>query len=208
MSDTDILPLSGFTVLEVNDRDVPLCLRLATSLAGKIAADLGATVLKIEPPQGDPVRRAPPFLPQGDSALFQFLNTSKRSVALDLSSDTGRPALAKLLADCRCGSVRGACVDRGPRARRPRDADRDRGVSGGDGRRVAAGQRIHAAGIERPAAHGGRARAQAAAAGRPPGVVCRRPDRFHRPHRRRWPHATPDKSRPRCACRSPKSCSG
>jgi crotonobetainyl-CoA:carnitine CoA-transferase CaiB-like acyl-CoA transferase len=97
MSPADILPLSRFTVLEVNDRDVPLCLRLATSLAGKIAADLGATVLKIEPPQGDPVRRAPPFLPRGESALFQFLNTSKRSIALDLSSDTGRTDLAKLL---------------------------------------------------------------------------------------------------------------
>jgi crotonobetainyl-CoA:carnitine CoA-transferase CaiB-like acyl-CoA transferase len=97
MSDTDILPLSGFTVLEVNDRDVPLCLRLAASLAGKIAADLGATVLKIEPPQGDPVRRAPPFLPGAESALFQFLNTSKRSVALDLASDTGRAHLVKLL---------------------------------------------------------------------------------------------------------------
>src|SRR6185437_16955800 len=97
MSDTDILPLSGFTVLEVNDRDMPLCLQLATSLAGKIAADLGATVLKIEPPQGDPVRRAPPFLPGAESALFQFLNTSKRSVALDLASDAGRNHLAKLL---------------------------------------------------------------------------------------------------------------
>ncbi len=97
MSQTDTLPLARFTVVEVNDRDVPLCLRLATSLAGKIAADLGATVLKIEPPQGDPVRRAPPFLPQGESALFQFLNTSKRSIALDLESDTGRTSFAKLL---------------------------------------------------------------------------------------------------------------
>ncbi|MBS0523105.1 MAG: CoA transferase [Proteobacteria bacterium] len=97
MSRTDTLPLSGFTILEVNDRDVPLCLRLAASLAGKIAADLGATVLKIEPPQGDPVRRAPPFLPQSESALFQFLNTSKRSVAFDLASDTGRADLARLL---------------------------------------------------------------------------------------------------------------
>ena len=97
MSHTDTLPLARFTVVEVSDRDVPLCLRLATSLAGKIAADLGATVLKIEPPQGDPVRRAPPFLPQGESALFQFLNTSKRSLSLDLASDTGRTTLAKLL---------------------------------------------------------------------------------------------------------------
>jgi crotonobetainyl-CoA:carnitine CoA-transferase CaiB-like acyl-CoA transferase len=91
------LPLASFTVLEVNDRDVPLCLRLATSLAAKIAADLGATVLKIEPTDGDPVRRAPPLLPQGESALFQFLNTSKRSVTLDLASAAGRTNLAKLL---------------------------------------------------------------------------------------------------------------
>jgi crotonobetainyl-CoA:carnitine CoA-transferase CaiB-like acyl-CoA transferase len=82
-SSTDGLPLARFTIVEANDGDAPLCLRLATSLAGKIAADLGATVLKIEPPQGDPVRRLPPFLPQGESALFQFLNTSKRSLVLD-----------------------------------------------------------------------------------------------------------------------------
>ena len=98
MSPMDTLPLARFTVLEVNDRGVPLCLRLAASLAGKIAADLGATVLKIEPPGGDPVRRAPPFLPQGDSALFQFLNTSKRSLTLDLATDAGRASLARLLA--------------------------------------------------------------------------------------------------------------
>lgn len=97
MSAADTLPLQRFTVVEVNDRDVPQCLRLATSLAGKIAADLGADVLKVEPPGGDPVRKAPPFLPQGGSALFQFLNTSKRSLVLDLASDAGHAALGKLL---------------------------------------------------------------------------------------------------------------
>jgi len=102
MTNLDALPLQRFTIVEVNDRamnnqDVPLCLRLAASLAGKIAADLGATVLKIEPPGGDPVRHAPPLLSQGESALFQFLNTSKRSLVLDLSGSTGRAALAKLL---------------------------------------------------------------------------------------------------------------
>ncbi|MDP1965265.1 MAG: CoA transferase, partial [Reyranella sp.] len=86
MSADTSLPLARFTIVEVNDANVPLCLRLATSLAAKIAADLGASVLKIEPPGGDPVRRAPPFLPQGESALFQFLNTSKRSLVLDLAS--------------------------------------------------------------------------------------------------------------------------
>src|SRR5258707_9188114 len=98
MSPSDDLPLARFTVIEVNDRNVPLCLRLAVSLAGKIAADLGATVLKVEPPGGDPVRRAPPLLGDGsESALFQFLNTSKRSLVLDLATEPGRAALAKLL---------------------------------------------------------------------------------------------------------------
>lgn len=97
MSDDNALPLARFTILEVNDTNVPLCLRLATSLAAKIAADLGASVLKIEPPGGDPVRRTPPFLPQGESALFQFLNTSKRSLVLDLASDAGHSALRDLL---------------------------------------------------------------------------------------------------------------
>jgi len=97
MSPSDALPLARFTIVEVNDRDVPLCLRLAASLAGKIAADLGATVLKIEPPGGDPVRRAPPFLPQGESALFQFLNTSKRSMVLDLGEQSDRTTFAGLL---------------------------------------------------------------------------------------------------------------
>jgi crotonobetainyl-CoA:carnitine CoA-transferase CaiB-like acyl-CoA transferase len=97
MTSPDALPLQRFTIVEVNDRDVPLCLRLAISLAGKIAADLGATVLKVEPPGGDPVRRAPPLLPGGESALFQFLNTSKRSLVLDLAGDAGRATLAKLV---------------------------------------------------------------------------------------------------------------
>jgi crotonobetainyl-CoA:carnitine CoA-transferase CaiB-like acyl-CoA transferase len=97
MDAADPLPLERFTIVEVNDRDMPLCLRLAASLTGKIAADLGATVLKIEPPGGDPVRRAPPLLPHGESALFQFLNTSKRALMLDLATSAGRDALGKLL---------------------------------------------------------------------------------------------------------------
>ena len=97
MTEAASLPLARFTIVEVNDADVPLCLRLATSLAAKLAADLGADVLKIEPPGGDPVRRAPPLLPQGGSALFQFLNTSKRSLVLDLRTDAGRASLERLL---------------------------------------------------------------------------------------------------------------
>jgi len=97
MTEASSRPLSRFTLIEVNDAKVPLCLRLATSLAAKIAADLGADVVKVEPPGGDPVRRAPPMLPQGGSALFEFLNTSKRSLMLDLASESGRAALAGLV---------------------------------------------------------------------------------------------------------------
>ena len=97
MTETDDLPLARFTLIEVNDANVPQCLRLANSLAAKIAADLGADVLKIEPPGGDPVRAAPPLLPQGGSALFQFLNTSKRSLVLDLAAGPGRATLTALL---------------------------------------------------------------------------------------------------------------
>ena len=96
-SQTPSLPLARFTVVEVNAPAVAPCLRLATSLAGKIAADLGADVLKIEPPGGDPVRRMAPLLPTGESALFHFLNTSKRSLVLDLDSDGGRARLRALL---------------------------------------------------------------------------------------------------------------
>jgi crotonobetainyl-CoA:carnitine CoA-transferase CaiB-like acyl-CoA transferase len=99
MNEASALPLAGFRIVEVNDAKVPLCLRLATSLAAKIAADLGADVLKVEPPGGDPVRRAQPLLPQGESALFQFLNTSKRSRTLDLAAEDGRKHLADLVGE-------------------------------------------------------------------------------------------------------------
>ncbi len=79
-------PLARFTIVELNAPDAPMITRLATAMAGKIAADLGASVIKIEPPGGDILRFQPPFLPAGPaterSALFQFLNTSKRSVVM------------------------------------------------------------------------------------------------------------------------------
>lgn len=92
-------PLSGVSILEANNPAAPLAVRLAASLAGKIAADLGAHVVKLEPTGGDPVRRLPPFLPKGEagerSALFQFLNTSKLTICLPAAGR--REALDTLL---------------------------------------------------------------------------------------------------------------
>ncbi len=87
-------PLAGVTVVETASDDCNLALRLSAALAGRIAADLGAEVVKIEPPEGDPVRRMPPFL-ESDSVLFAFLNAGKRSVVLPHGKE--RDALDALL---------------------------------------------------------------------------------------------------------------
>ena len=55
----------------------------ATSYCARLFADFGATVCKVEPPQGDPLRRAAPLTAGGHSAWFAFLNFNKSSVALD-----------------------------------------------------------------------------------------------------------------------------
>jgi benzylsuccinate CoA-transferase BbsE subunit len=66
-------------------------------LTGKILADLGADVIKIEPPGGDPARRLPPLL--GSESLFWLAhNVNKRSVTLDIHSDAGRELFLRLVA--------------------------------------------------------------------------------------------------------------
>src|SRR5436853_1815324 len=87
-------PFAGVTVVEAPGPDCNIALRLSAALAGRIAADLGAEVVKIEPPDGDPVRRMPPFV-ESESALFAFLNAGKRSVVLPRGNE--REALNALL---------------------------------------------------------------------------------------------------------------
>lgn len=69
----------------------------------KLLADFGAGVIKVERPDGDPARRLPPF-PDDEphperSLLFAYLNTSKKSITLDLKTPTGRSLFEKLLID-------------------------------------------------------------------------------------------------------------
>src|SRR5437868_303095 len=61
-------------------------------MAGRLLADLGADVIKVEPPGGDPARRDPPTIATGDgpqSAFWLACNANKRSIVLDLASDAG-----------------------------------------------------------------------------------------------------------------------
>ena len=104
-------PLAGLVVCD-----------LSTVLAGPycamLLADLGAEVIKVEPPDGDPTRRyGPPYAGaaapgatyapsdpradpayDGESAYFLSINRNKRDIALDLRKEAGRGVLHRLLA--------------------------------------------------------------------------------------------------------------
>ena len=74
----------------------------AGAMCAKAMADLGADVVKVEPPEGDPTRRIGPF-PGGApnpeaSGQFLYLNANKRGVTLDLRSEAGRKQLFDLVA--------------------------------------------------------------------------------------------------------------
>jgi len=72
----------------------------ATSYCARLFADFGADVQKIEPTQGDPLRRAAPLTPGGQSAWFAFLNFNKSSVALDRSDPQAASRLSELIEAC------------------------------------------------------------------------------------------------------------
>ena len=71
---------------------------LAGPFAGMTLADLGATVLKVEPLTGDSSRDQPPYYLEGDSAYFLAINRNKKSIAIDIRSAQGREILDRLIA--------------------------------------------------------------------------------------------------------------
>jgi crotonobetainyl-CoA:carnitine CoA-transferase CaiB-like acyl-CoA transferase len=82
-------PLSGIRVVDLTVDRGELC--------GRLLADLGAEVIKVEPPAGSPARGLAP-LHDGVSLFFAVRNAGKKSVALDLESDEGLAQLHELLA--------------------------------------------------------------------------------------------------------------
>ena len=77
-------------------------------------ADLGADVIKIEPPGGDPMRRFMHRECTAPSPVYQHLNRGKRICELDLKSSAGRAALARLIegADVLLESFRPGALER------------------------------------------------------------------------------------------------
>jgi crotonobetainyl-CoA:carnitine CoA-transferase CaiB-like acyl-CoA transferase len=84
-------------------RIVELAQGIAGPYCGKLFADLGAEVIKVEPPEGDRSRRLGPYpddLPHHErSGHYLHLNTGKKSVTLDVSVTSGQVVLKKLLAE-------------------------------------------------------------------------------------------------------------
>lgn len=99
-------PLAGVRVIDLTQL-------FPGPLATCILADLGAEVWKVEPPEGDPVRRVPP-LAGGCSVYFHQLNRGKKSVCLNLKDAADRAVLLGLVsaADALVESYRPGVLER------------------------------------------------------------------------------------------------
>lgn len=83
-------PLQDLKVIEI-------CSTIAGPACARLLADFGADVIKIEPPEGDPVRQMGQHL--GDVSLYAAsILRNKRSIALDLKTSEGRELAAELIA--------------------------------------------------------------------------------------------------------------
>ncbi len=86
-------PLQGLTVIE-------LAHIMAGPVCGRMLADMGADVIKVERvPEGDAARGFAPPLIDGESAAFMMMNRNKRGIAVNLKAEAGKDIVERLLKD-------------------------------------------------------------------------------------------------------------
>ncbi len=102
-------PLDGYTVID-------LSVGIAGAYCTKLLADGGAEVIKVEPPEGDPLRRwsasGAEIKAGDDGALFSFLACSKHSVVVDPENPDDVSLLRGLLTSGGCSGVVARVCDR------------------------------------------------------------------------------------------------
>ena len=86
-------PLSHIRVLDLTQR-------LAGPYGTQMLGDLGAEIIKLEPPGGDPTHKTPPHFVAGESTYYLSFNRNKRSIIVDLKEARGRELLRELLDKC------------------------------------------------------------------------------------------------------------
>lgn len=83
-------PLDGIKVLDFSHA-------FAAPFCAMLLADMGAEVVKLEPPEGDDMRRSLPRDQDGIGVLFTMHNRNKKAITLNLRSPKGRDLLHKLI---------------------------------------------------------------------------------------------------------------
>ena len=84
-------PLEGLVVVEFGNF-------VAGPTGGQLLTDLGATVIKIEPPMGEPWRHSSPSDPPAESRTFIAINRGKKSVCIDLKTKQGQKVCHDIIA--------------------------------------------------------------------------------------------------------------
>ncbi len=99
--------LEGVRIVEIGQY-------IPSPYAALMLADLGAEVVKVEPPRGDPMRGVGTLMQDGSSAAYHAMNGGKRVARVDLKTEAGRKAVQALVAraDVLIESMRPGVLDR------------------------------------------------------------------------------------------------
>ena len=84
-------PLSHLRVLDLTQR-------LAGPYGTQMLGDMGADIIKMEPPGGDPTHKTPPYFVADESTYYLSFNRNKRSIIVDLKKPEGRAVARRLIA--------------------------------------------------------------------------------------------------------------